>query len=871
MAILRKTGPANADLAVVEIRAVKSVMQANWDKRATQLLAGTFEDAGLDYSKIRKYSLTFPDGNVSLLTARKELLPLLGQHRLVLALGAEPLKLLCDTKKVMDDYQGSLTYHEGMENWILPSYHPSVVYVGPKETLNPRYDKFDCLYDHIHRAADLINGKMEFPAWPHETCTWEWVGHTGSQNEDGTWTGYYEATDEEIRKAKKYFTTWLDFLDSGNTELLPAKVALDTESRDLNIFRDKAFLMLQICDGVDAHAFNAGVVLHPSVKPLVTRFLKHPEIRFIIHNSKYDRQVTRHNFGTDLDNRTICTLAMALGTTEKAKQTSLKYQSRQKLNAPFYEEELGNYKLPDGSVDFSLINPETLAEYGCKDVYYGYELMPILAREIKREGTSASVRDTLNPGQNTFADMEYEGFYVDQEYLKAKSAEWLPRIEGAIKVVQTYAKKKEFPQDPDITGGQDYKDVCDCVPTRARFHLEGLRVNSYGKKIRELTSITVPDCDLCNNKRYITRNDTTLNVNSPKHMQHLCFDILKMKELPSGGRSCDKEFWKFNGNHELSNLVAEYKELQYLRRNFLEGLQRFIAEDGKVHPNFNIFGAKTGRLSVNNPAMQTVPKHSPNAKEVRKAIVADPGCYVIDVDYSSLEMYMAHHLTGDEVLLENLTGEWDVHTALAAKVYMKDPGSIDKKERQSVKSVNFGAGYGISGFKLALDPAMEEATGGDPERAQEFLDTFWGMYKVWAAQCDVWREKALTEFYLTTELGRKRRWNLITADNMNKVKNQAINFPGQSMASDLCLRSLIKVHWGLKERGWGRAILTVHDALVYIVKQEFVHEAVEYIVREMTTPPFETSTPFKVDVEIGLNYGEKEEYDPQKDYNTISA
>ncbi len=227
---------------------------------------------------------------------------------------------------------------------------------------------------------------------------------------------------------------------------------------------------------------------------------------------------------------------------------------------------------------------------------------------------------------------------------------------------------------------------------------------------------------------------------------------------------------------------------------------------------------------------------------------------------------MAHHLTGDPVLLENLLGDWDVHTALAAKVYSKDPADVTPEERQSVKSVNFGAGYGISGFKLALDPAMELATGGDPDVAQSFIDAFWEMYSVWFQKCEVWREQAHEEQYLTTEMGRKRRWNLITGDNKNKVNNQAINFPGQSMASDLCLSSLIRLHRALQDKGWGRVLLTVHDSLVFNIRKDSLHEAVELIVKEMTTPPFETSTPFAVDVEVGYNYGEKEPYNPERDY-----
>jgi DNA polymerase-1 len=339
-----------------------------------------------------------------------------------------------------------------------------------------------------------------------------------------------------------------------------------------------------------------------------------------------------------------------------------------------------------------------------------------------------------------------------------------------------------------------------------------------------------------------------------------------MEELPMEGRTTAKDFWKLNGNHEFAKLVAEYKEMLYLRRNFLDAMPKLVDDSGYLHPSIKPWGTKTGRLAVTDPAMQTIPKHGDNAKAVRKLFLPDAGDLVVDIDYSSLEMYIAHHLTGDEKLLENLLGEWDVHTVLAAFVYGKNPEDVTPEERQSVKPVNFGAGYGISAFKLALDPAMEAATGGDSAKAQEFLDAFWDMYSTWRDVGEEWKAQALNEQYLMTEMGRKRRWNVITADNYNKVKNQAMNFKGQSLASDLCLTSLIKLEKVLPERGWGRVLISVHDSIVFSIHKDKIHEAIPYIIQVMTTPPFETTTPFKVDVSVGYNYGETEPYDSETDY-----
>lgn len=862
----RVTGLVSGGVAVVEIRQNVSG-GSGFHKNATLLLNGTFNDAGYDYAKVDTYSLT-SSGSV-LVKQKQELIDALkGKYDLILALGAEAMHTLCKTKKTLDKYAGSLTWNKSVNSWVLPTYHPSVVYVGDRKTLNSRYDKFDILYDHIHRAVKLVTGKLQYPPKDGYTCDTEWIGHDGHcHSVDKRWNGYYEATDEEVGRAQEVFTAWLDLLDSCSVDENETShtFAIDTESRNTNVFRSQAFLMLQVYDGRKAYAFNAGVLHHPQVEPLVKLFLMSGRARFALWNTKYDRQVIWHEFGVSLEERDVDGMVLAMGITEKGRQCGLKYRSRQDLNAPFYEEALDEYLNPD-DIDYSMIPPHVLATYGCKDVYYTYHEIPLLLSRVKAEGTLKLCTDILMPAQRTLADVEYQGMNVDVEYAKAKSLEWEPVIEDAIREVQDYARDVGFPS-ADSGIGREYKSVCDCVPVRARFvYLEGARVLSYAKLLRE-AEVDLPSCKQCNNKRYVSRLDVTLNVNSPKQMQHLCYDILKMKKLPhEDDLTTNKFFWEFNGNHPLSKLVAKYKELQFLRRNFLEGMQRFVAEDGKVHPDFLLFGTKTGRLSVHDPAAQTFPAHSENGKVVKKTIIADEGCVIVNADYKSLEMFMAHHLTGDPKLLENLLGEWDIHTALAAVVYSKSPGDITPEERQSVKSVNFGAGYGISGFKLALDPAMEQATGGDPEVAQQFIDAFWSMYSVWSAKCDEWRAQAQDVQSLTTEMGRKRRWNLITKDNVNKVNNQAINFAGQSMASDLCLSSLVRIHTQLQARGWGRVLLTVHDSLVFNIRREVVHEAVELITQEMTTPPFETFTPFSIDVEVGPSYGETEPYDKEKVY-----
>lgn len=794
---------------------------------------------------------------------KKEELPLMPQADVIVCMGADALKLLFPDAPVLKKCAGALMYHEGLGTWVLPTNHPNVIYMPD----GAGYNQFDIFYDHMRRAIDLCQGTLTFPEPEGRVMNWEWMGHNGTQGYNGdpkVWSGYFEATPEEISRQKTILRAWLKDLDAGET----VKFSIDTESYTVDYFRPMT--MIQIYDPrVDkAYAFNWGVV--EKAMFLWRRLLTHKNITWILQNGKHDYKMFKYWMKVEIKNWRD-TMMQALGLTEKGNQTGLKYLSRQYSNAPFYEEALEEWLDSDKTkINYGHIRPDVLAKYGCYDVVWTDDLDDVLPPLVKREGTDGLVDNILLPAQQTFAEIEYVGILVDQPYMAELKEEWVPLIDTAIAAVQDYAMRAGFPYDDDLVKSQIIRRICDCVPLdqheKLRRWAEDKKIAwaSIRKYLREDIGLDSP-CDACAKRRYVRDLDRTLNVSSPKQMQHLCFDILGMDETYEG-RKTNKYFWKLNPSHEFTQLVEAYRQLQYLNRNIIAGFAKHIRDDGRIHPSFWLSGTVTGRLSASEPAVHGIPKHGANPKKLRKGFLPDPGCLLLDCDYANLELYMAHHLTGDEALLEGL--QKDLHRMTAAAMYMKEYEEVSDAERQSAKPVNFGAGYNIGPGKLSRDINLIKITNGEKSKAQEFLDAFWSNYHVWNTARLGWVAEAMENCELRTETGRVRRWNLITKDNMWKVENQACNFKGQSLASDLCLTSVVQLQKELTEREWGRVMLTVHDSIVYSIKKEFVHEAVPLIRQIMTTPIFETTTPFKVDVQIGHNYGDTTDYDESVDYTT---
>jgi DNA polymerase I-like protein with 3'-5' exonuclease and polymerase domains len=784
-------------------------------------------------------------------------LPKLKGYDLIVSFGAQALQPLCKVTRPLGLFAGSLTYNGGLRAWILPTHHPNVIYQG-------KYAQFDDIYDHLKRAVALAKGTLEFPSVKGHRVAWELIGHNGTRGgypgDDKVFTGYFDATPEEVHRQSEILSDWLVHLDSGEEITFGA----DTESFTTDHLRPMT--MIQIYDPTldKAFAFNWGVIQH--AKGAWRDFFNHPRARFIWHHIKHDAKMIKHWLGFWLsDTNNDDTMCWALGLTEKGNQTGLKYLSRQYCNAPYYEEALDVW-LDKKNINYGHIRPDVLAEYGCSDVFYTYQLSRILPELSRQDGTDTLVRNILLPASHTFARVEYNGILIDQEYATSLDDLWTPLIEDAIEKVQEYARAAGFPADPSVTAGQIERKICECVPLAYYNDLTEVKVASYRKSLAEKHDWN-PECDTCKKRRYLRIVDNTLNVASTKQMHHFCFDMLGMEQTWEG-RKTNKYFWEINQNHEFAKLVADYRELDYLNRNIVRGFGNYVTEDGRIHPSVALWGTVTGRLAVRNPAMQTVPKHSRNAKPVRRMFLPDPGELVVDVDYSNLEMFMAAHLTGDQNLIKAL--ESDIHRTTASAMYMKAYEDVLAEERQSAKPVNFGAGYNIKAKKLSRDKNLVKITNGEAPKAQLFLDAFWASYSSWDLARKDWIQEAMTTCELTTEMGRKRRWSLITKDNSWKVENQACNFKGQSMASDLCLTSLIKLEKRLTDRGWGRVMISVHDSIVFSIKPAHLHEAVHLIQEVMTTPDFPTEINFKVDVTVGKDYGDQSAYDPSKDY-TVAA
>jgi uracil-DNA glycosylase family 4 len=847
----RGDGPQQADLVIVgEAPGRDEVRQGTpFVGRSGKLLNATLKEVGLPREKVYvtnvlqcrppvdKAGKDTPPTVAMIKACYPRLVTEIREHnpKVVLAVGASAAQVLLKRPNAkISDLKGTLNWSEDLQCFVLPTYHPAAVLHGATGF-------FDDIFDHTRRAALLATGQLEFPD-PNFELKWEYI--------------------TDLSRALQVIR------QCGRESVL----GYDTEAKTVTDIGPRAaedeWIMMQIDTGREAFAWNMRELLpHPEFRRACEWLFTRIGIKWIVHNWAYEKQVFAANkFTPPRDVSDV--MVLGLGLTERGEQVGLAALAGAYCNAPYYKDVLN--KGGEGPHKWS-VGPRTgaewirLAYYGCQDAHYTRELGKILPKLVKLEGTMPLCKNLLLPAADAFGDVSGRGTEADMDHVDTLRQEWIPLIDEARTNLQKFAAERGFKASVVTSAQQKGVPCVDCVPEDKWTHLEQFPRTQW----REImtTFIGDPSCRSCMKRRFKLAPDETFNPNSAPQRQNLAFDILRMRRVD--GTSVNKDFFEFHSAHPFTKLMQEYSERNHLMNNYVNGFADDVWSDGRLHPDFLLFGTVTGRLSIHNPPLQTIPKWGVNpkmAKLVRKLIKATPGYLIVDVDYKNLELFIAWHYSKDVNLGKALT-ERNFHTNTAAAIFgksyewMLDPANEHEAGlmRFNSKFVTFGIAYGRQAYSLAQGE-LKDITGGSESVAQKYVDRFWSEYPDYKIVYDGWQRQALTEGELTTPLGRKRRWRLVTPDTINHIKNQAVNFPIQSLASDTCLSAFIRLNKRLRAEGLGYVLFTVHDSLVFEVKEDKLDRAVEVIVEEMTTPPYDTHIKLSVDIDVGPSLGEVEKY-----------
>jgi DNA polymerase I len=88
-------------------------------------------------------------------------------------------------------------------------------------------------------------------------------------------------------------------------------------------------------------------------------------------------------------------------------------------------------------------------------------------------------------------------------------------------------------------------------------------------------------------------------------------------------------------SHPAVGILLEYRRLRKLSDSFYQPLLQHIhPRTGRVHPTWYQLGARSGRASCRDPALQTVPRD----EAMRRCFVAKPGWVIVKADFNQIEL-----------------------------------------------------------------------------------------------------------------------------------------------------------------------------------------------------------------------------------------
>ena len=349
------------------------------------------------------------------------------------------------------------------------------------------------------------------------------------------------------------------------------------------------------------------------------------------------------------------------------------------------------------------------------------------------------------------------------------------------------------------------------------------------------------------------------NVGSPKQLGDILFGEMGHaggRKGKTGAYSTDAAVLEELAAQgvELAARVLDWRQLAKLKSTYVEGLAAEIdARTGRVHTDYQMAVASTGRLSSIDPNLQNIPIRSEEGLRIRRAFVADPGHVLLSADYSQIELRLLAHLAEVPTLRDAFARGEDIHARTAAEIFHLAPGSVDREARRRAKTINFGIIYGMSAFGLA------SRLGIPPAEGRAIIDAYFAQYPGIRQEMERLKEEARTHGFVRTPFGRKI-WipDIGVRDPVRRAgaERAAINAPFQGGAAEVIKRAMVRLPKALREAGLSaRMLLQVHDELVFEVPEAEV-EPTGALVRQVMESVTTLRVPLAVDVGHGRSWAE---------------
>ena len=348
-----------------------------------------------------------------------------------------------------------------------------------------------------------------------------------------------------------------------------------------------------------------------------------------------------------------------------------------------------------------------------------------------------------------------------------------------------------------------------------------------------------------------------LNLNSPKQLSHLLFDILKVKPIGYTDKtrttpSTDKESL-IKMNRPFLRKLIEYREFKKMVSTYIEGYKKETV-DGYVHSSFNLNTVDTFRSSSDSPNVQVAYKRDKKKKKiVRSLIKAEPGCVIVEHDFHSLEVIVNGCHSNDPSLVKYCTDpSTDMHSDGTQDALVLKPEEVTKDYRGACKGLYIFAEF-YGSYYVQVAQGLWDYAQGIPALMEHLKKCKLGEYSAFEKHIEACEKKLWGERFKKHAEWRREQWNTYQKKGYLESftgfrlqcpmsKNNSFNGKVQGDGFHCLCYMLNKMQAKIEELGLRTKIVNeIHDSMVLMVPVEeehlidyWMYEFLQQLMKEWT-------------------------------------
>lgn len=502
--------------------------------------------------------------------------------------------------------------------------------------------------------------------------------------------------------------------------------SIDTETTGLNCFKDKVvgvsiyipteksiYIPLRHISYITGELSNGNMNID-DFKECFKR-LENSNVKIIYQNAKFDYKMVYNDLKIKLPIYYDTLLASrALNQTESA---DLKFRYSKYVEQ---SDEFFRFSNLFGDIPFQYIPINVGYIYGAKDPEMTYKLYEYQLQELKDKPRLKWLLFNIEfPCILATIELELNGVLIDKEYANNLHIKYQKLLD--------YSENKAYDE-------------------LNKFNLE---IESY-KRTHINHKLTNP-----------------INLSSPTQLAVLFYDIFNLpimvKKEPRGTGEEILLKWQSSNScikyKELFNCLLEYRANKKLMTTYIDAIPSQVEDDGRIHCQFNQYGADTGRFSSSEPNLQNIPSQN---TDIRPMFTSAEGNCLISSDFSQQEVRLMAVMSADTNMIQAYKENKDIYAWVASIIYrvpyeeckeFRPDGSVNKegkKRRNHTKAIVLGINYGKTPKSIATDLGITE------QEAENIYNTFLNEFPNVRTFIKTTQAKVKQLGYTETLFGRRR-------------------------------------------------------------------------------------------------------------------